>query len=844
MIWECEMLRVLTVIILVAAAGAAVAEPAGTNSIRAGRIALEDGFAVVAEEAFRAVLKTASVSASDIAEAQQGILQALLLQEKYGELMSYVDLLLDKKEITDEVAAYWHAMVLYREKNYSESMALLATVRTNMPAGRLGESALRLLALAQLKNGDVVGAVESFERFAKQYPKSDEMLLNRLDWGKALVFEGKLKEAVTVFKPVMKAEDTGYADDARYWTGRALLQLNELKKGIAVLEPLLSGESASEDLYVNAVLAVVEARRKSPAGSVSDIDGDIKRLRDVLVRVKEKDAGRRLAYELCMLLLGGGRLDEAAPLIKSYVTDNPDEVTAAELQLKLGDALLATNRNDEAVVVYRQYLEVFADAGDYARARQGSGWALLGAGRYAEAATAFEKAYDLFKESQQKMDSLFKVADSRFLDEQYKTAISVYKRFLKEFPESELRSKAMFQIGACLEALGKSEESERAFEAVVSQHGGSAEAADSLLRIGAIRESRDDWTGAEALFERMMKLYPDGAMFARAIYGRGMARYRQWLPNALNDFERIVREFPDSEDVDNAFFMRAMSLYRLGRDESALAVCEEFMKRYADSDLAPQVLFWIGRFAYNIGDYKRAEEEFSSFVNEFPKHKLADSAVYRAGMTALKRKEYVHAIELFGQLVKRYPESEHLAEARFYQADAMCELGKFSAAILVFDEVINNFPESMLVPLAWGRKGDCLFTLGAEDAERYKEAVHSYRVVTQSPQARKDHILQAEYKIARSLDKQGMQDEALAYYYSKVMVPFLLDRESGKAVSESEKVWFTRAALAVSDIVSKKEDWRQLIRILSRIVEADVAISSDAKKRIKVIESEKWWLFY
>ena len=402
----------------------------------------------------------------------------------------------------------------------------------------------------------------------------------------------------------------------------------------------------------------------------------------------------------------------------------------------------------------------------------------------------------------------------------------------------------MFQIGVCLESLGKNEESERAFEAVVSQHGGSAEAAESLLRIGALRESQSDWKGAEALYDRMMKLYPEGAMFARALYGRGMARYQQWSPDALADFERIVRDFPDSEDVDHAFFMRAMCLYRLGRDEPALAVCEEFMKRYADSDRAPQVRFWIGRFAYNTGDYKRAEAEFSSFVKEFPRHELADSAVYRAGMTALKRKEYVHAIELFGQLVKSYPESEHLAEARFYQADAMCELGKFSAAILVFDEVINNFPESMPVPLAWGRKGDCLFTLGAEDAERYKEAVHSYRVVTQSPQARKDHVLQAEYKIARCLEKQGMQDEALDHYYSKVMVPFMLDREQGKAVSESEKVWFTRAALAVSDIVTEKEDWRQLVRILNRIVEADVVISSDAKKRIKVIESEKWWLFY
>jgi hypothetical protein len=89
-----------------------------------------------------------------------------------------------------------------------------------------------------------------------------------------------------------------------------------------------------------------------------------------------------------------------------------------------------------------------------------------------------------------------------------------------------------------------------------------------------------------------------------------------------------------------------------------------------------------------------------------------------------------------------------------------------------------------------------------------------------------------------------LTDEALDHYYTKVMVPFLLERERGDAVSESEKIWFTRAALSVSDIVRDKEDWRQLVRILNRIVDADVAISIDAAKEIKVIERDKWWLFY
>jgi len=824
------------------------------NLLYSGEIALEDGFGAIAEKSFLALLNagcslTNGVLSDVDKAASDGLLRALILQEKHAELLERVDLLVKAESIDNDGAVYWRALVCFRESKYTEVIDLLDPFQKNIPKGVFGESMLRLLALARLKSGDVAGAIDCFELFAKNYPNSGGVSINRLDWGKALVFQGEFKAAVDILMPVLGDVDLNLSNNARYWIGRAYLQLGKAEEGVTVLEPLLADEIIAEDLRVNAVLAVVGSRSVGGLKSEGEdwnmhLKRDVDLLTNTLSRVSGEESKRKLSFEICRILLDGGRLDDAAPIVKAYVSANSDAVTSAALQLQLGDALLSAGRNEEAVSVYQQYLEIFVNAGGQADARLGSGWALIGVERYAEAALAFEKAYDLFEEPEQKMECLFKVGDALFLNTQYKKALSIYERFLKEFPESKFSAKAMFQIGACLVFLGENEEAERRLEFVVSQHKGSLESGEALLRIGELRESLGDWKGAEALYERMMKLYPDGQFFIKALRGRGMARYKQWSPNALEDFERVVQEFPDSDDAEYSFFMRAMCLYRLGRDKPALEICQEFMASYKDSEWAPVVRFWIGRFAYNSGDYESAEVEFMAFIEQYPEHDLADSAVFRAGMTALKRKEYVHAIELFGILVKSYPKSKYLAEARFRQADAMSQLGKFSGAILVFDEVINGFPENSLVALAWGRKGDCQFTLGAEDSERYKEAVRSYRVVTQSPGARWDRVLQAEYKIALSFEKLESKDDALDHYYSKVMVPFLMERERGSVISDSAKIWFTRGALAASEIVTEKKDWRQLVRILNRIVEADVAISSDAKKRITEIESDKWWLFY
>ncbi len=840
-----SVLRKLLVVIYFIITGWLVAS---TNEIVAklcvGDMALEDGFASVAESAFSDVLKSSPAADSSVFTAKRGLLQSLLMQHKYDALLKRVSELVSEKKMEQNAAAYWKAAVFFDQHKYTDAVSTVACVETNLPSGLLGESALRMLAVARLKSGDVPGAVKSFSLFSKTYPESSQEMAVRLDWGKALIFQSKFRDALDVLRPLLSGGNKLIASEARYWTGKVLLQLKEREKGLSTLEELATEKELPESLRVNTVLSIIAARNMlEKTRDSAAVERDIKQLEDLNSQIKDVGLRRKVSAALCRLLLVTGRVDEAVSRIKEYIKEKAD-ISAAELQLQLGERLLADKRFKDAVTVYQHYFEIFDTSDGYAKARLGSGWALLGVGRYAEGAVAFEKAYALFEDKEHKRVCLYKMGDAYLLNGQYKLAIDTYEKFLNQYPESIYRAKALFNVGVCLELQDKPKEAKRAFEVVVDRCPESLQAREALLRIGGILEMEGDWKAVEKLYDRVMKRYPNDAVFVKALYGRGLARYHLWNPKALDDFEQIINKYKPSQEVERSYFMRAMCLYRLGRDQEAFGLCENFMKQYKHSELAPQVRFWIGRFAYNTGDYKRAAKEFEAFVKAYPKDKLADSALYRAGMTALKLKEYVKAIELFGRLVKEYPDSRHGAEARFYQADAMTELGKFSGAILVYDELIKEFPESYLVPTAWGRKGDCQFTLGAEHPERYKEALNSYRVVTHSPQSRKDDILQAEYKIGRCMEKMSKKQEALKIYYSKVMLPFLLDRKKGVPISESEKVWFTRAAMGASDIVTEQKDWRQLIRILNRIVEADVAISADAKKKIKSIESEKWWLFY
>jgi tetratricopeptide (TPR) repeat protein len=167
-------------------------------------------------------------------------------------------------------------------------------------------------------------------------------------------------------------------------------------------------------------------------------------------------------------------------------------------------------------------------------------------------------------------------------------------------------------------------------------------------------------------------------------------------------------------------------------------------------------------------------------------------------------------------------------------------LGEFSRAIVVFDELIAKFPGNPLVGAAWGRKGDCQFTLGASDPKRYNEAMQSYRSFAKSPGSAFDLELQAEFKIGRCLDKLGRKAEAFEQYYTRVVAGYLDHGGVSREVSAAAAVWFTKAAFAAADILEADKNWRRAVRVLERVVNARVPAARDAQERIDRIRSEHW----
>ncbi|MBL7076310.1 MAG: tetratricopeptide repeat protein [Kiritimatiellae bacterium] len=811
--------------------------------LTAGLAALEDGLAGVAEKQLRRYLAEAEKRKERPSENEDaGILlvRALHAEKKYEEILEFLRLRdrWIKSWTQQDAVRFWRGMALHDLGRFEEALKELADLDANVDyEGRTH----RLKGWCLLKLGRVDEALAAFTTFDEAHPESLEHGQNLLDWGQALVQSDQFAKARAVLER-MDAKRVGQAlaRDGRFWLGRACEGEGMAEKAVEVFMSVAGDEGAPAELRARAYRAVAEVEENR--GRLSEA---VVALRTGIEVAADTPAAAGASYSLGRILLAQGRYDEAAPLLKASISADPGSEESRHTQLTLANALLQAGRSETAADEFQYYLETYTDPPGQADASFGRGSALFAQGRLAEAATAFDKAFGLYTNDLKRAQSLFREGDAYLGNSQYGLAAESYAKVVEMFPDCGLAPGALFQRAESLARGGNVAGAEEGFRLLIQAYPDQAVAEEAMHRMAGLKEDAGAWEDAIGIYDRLMGTYSNGLFYVEALYGRGSAHFRLFrFSRALTDFERIGQQFEDSAVGERAVFKRAMCLYWMGRDEDAIAVCHAFAEEHPGSDLLPDVLYWLGKSNFNRGAYKAAEEHFEAFQAKFGEHQLADDSLLWAGRAAARENEYVRAIEILARMFKLYPASDKMAEGRFAQANAFVELANYSAAILIYDEIINKYSDSGLLGAAWGRKGDCQFTLGAEDPKRYQESIESYRVVANSHTAAPDEVLQAAYKIGRCLEKMERMDEALEQYYAKVIVRYLRAGEKGVWHNEAAKVWFTRATFSTADIMESREDWRGAARVLERVVKADVPATEEAKERIAKIRAEHWWLFY
>lgn len=230
----------------------------------------------------------------------------------------------------------------------------------------------------------------------------------------------------------------------------------------------------------------------------------------------------------------------------------------------------------------------------------------------------------------------------------YTDAIRQFKRLLKEFPKTRLRSEVELRIGEAYEAQGKKFEEEALRQKDLRRSGAAAEALDEAISnytsaVESYRSVIEKTRDLDQADETQLRL-------ARALHGVVRTRFEK--TNTPEDSPTVVVEYLKS-------FVGKSDTHLASQARMGIA---DYYRDLGDARLLVKMESKIVKRAY-----ERAIEEYDGVAKEYPGSPEAERALFEIARLYdrnLEMRQFDAAVKYYELLLKRFPGSRFAAEAR------------------------------------------------------------------------------------------------------------------------------------------------------------------------------------
>ncbi len=280
----------------------------------------------------------------------------------------------------------------------------------------------------------------------------------------------------------------------------------------------------------------------------------------------------------------------------------------------------------------------------------------------------------------------------------YQLASDAFKRFLRDYPEDEHSSQALFLLARSYERVGDCTTAIETYRQYLTQKDVIADYVHEL--IGDCYVNLED-------------------------YSQAVAAYAQALQEAPNP----EREVQLMEKLANAYLS-------MGYYNAAITWYETLLTKAQKDDQRAKFEYLIGQAYLEWGKTQEAHQRFLEAVDRYPKAwyaylalvELVDAGVevddYQRGLVDYYAGAYWPAIRAFYRYIEDNP--DHKGDPYYYIGFAYLAVGSYESAMSAFDALLDSYPTNSYFGYAWLGKAKAFANQG-----RHDEAVSTYREFAQ-----------------------------------------------------------------------------------------------------------------
>ncbi len=308
-------------------------------------------------------------------------------------------------------------------------------------------------------------------------------------------------------------------------------------------------------------------------------------------------------------------------------------------------------------------------------------------------------------------------------------AEAAFRKIVEESPEAHSSSRVY--LGSVCEQLGRGEEAEKIYLAVLKR---DPDHMNALFHLGGLYADQGRFPEALAMYERGLELEPDSAL---PHFSLGLVRSR------LGEFDAAERHFEEALQIDPEFpgvrSALGTALVRLGRTEEAVAAYE------GELELNPENVEAHANLAAALGNLQRLEESrrhLEAAARIAPRN---PDVQFNLGVCLGMEQNYPAAVEHLQEALRLRPDFPGVRTAL---GNLLVKQKKFADAQAAFEEELKQSPKSLEARVNLGA------LLGQQ--EQWAEAIeHLEQAVRLDPRN-----LEAQFNLGLCYGQQGDLENA------------------------------------------------------------------------------------
>ncbi|WP_340114162.1 tetratricopeptide repeat protein [Maribellus mangrovi] len=418
--------------------------------------------------------------------------------------------------------------------------------------------------------------------------------------------------------------------------------------------------------------------------------------------------------------------------------------------------------------------------------------------------------------------ALLQIAFCEGLQRKQQDKIDDLNQLLTDFPQSEYRDDALYELGRAYERVGKNFEAVQQYRQIVNTFPGSTFYRKALLQLGLVNYNNGDFKAALDQYKEVAENYRGTPEAESALSGIKNCYVEL---NNVNAYFSYVRKLGGSaanvsaSEQDQLTYQAAERVYMSG-ETGAKTQLEQYLRQFPNGSNAVNAHFYLGEILYKEGEYQQANEHYTYVANQ-PDNVFSEPALSKASEMQFSAGNYAEALPMFDRLEKLANNKWNVLKANTGQMRCYMITKEYNRAIEAAKKVKKfDITSDALNYEADYTIGKANYTLG-----NLNSAIDPFKDVSEDTKL--EQGAEAKYLLAEIYYKDNRKEKA-----EQEIIDFV---DKGTPYT----FWLGKAFLLLANIYQDKGDQFQAKHTLKSLAENynndNDGIIEEANRRLNII---------